>query len=127
MRWLCNRLFVIGGCFVTALALLCIWIPNALDVGSASLVINTMFGIITSIEASLGVGSMAQYQIIQMNRVYEYTSLPEEKEELLPTDKTFRNVRVTLPRGDLGDLRARKVEGLVEIVQGFELVLRQIP
>merc|ERR1719323_2593274 len=37
-RWLCNRLFLLAGCFVTALALLCVWIPNRLDVGAASLV-----------------------------------------------------------------------------------------
>merc|ERR1740129_1315330 len=92
IRWLCNRLFVLGGCFVTALALLCVWIPNALDVGSASLVINTMFTIIVSIEGNLSVGSMAQYQIIAMNRIYGYPALPEEREELLPTDKAFQNV-----------------------------------
>merc|ERR1719221_622998 len=109
IRWLCNRLFVLGGCFVTALALLCIWIPNALDVGSASLVINTMFSIIVSIEGNLGVGSMAQYQIIAMNRIYEYTSLPEEREEQLPTDKIYQNVTVTVPRASMGELRAKEI------------------
>merc|ERR1719464_1935277 len=104
IRWLCNRLFVLGGCFTTGLALLCVWIPNAMDVGSASLVINTMFTIIVSIESSIGTGSMAQYQIIAMNRIYEYTSLPEEREDVLHSDKTFQNVMVTVDRSYFGEL-----------------------
>eukprot|EP00413_Alexandrium_margalefii_P030270 CAMPEP_0204565086 /NCGR_PEP_ID=MMETSP0661-20131031/35260_1 /ASSEMBLY_ACC=CAM_ASM_000606 /TAXON_ID=109239 /ORGANISM="Alexandrium margalefi, Strain AMGDE01CS-322" /LENGTH=1610 /DNA_ID=CAMNT_0051572797 /DNA_START=113 /DNA_END=4945 /DNA_ORIENTATION=+ len=104
IRWLCNRLFVLGGCFTTGLALVTIWIPNAMDVGGASLVINTMFTIIVSIEASIHTGSMAQYQIIAMNRIYEYTSLPEEREEVLESDSVFKNLTVKVMRKAMGTL-----------------------
>jgi len=130
IRWLCNRLFVLGGCFVTGLALLCIWIPGALDVGSASLVINTMFQIIVSIEANIATGSMAQYQIIAMNRIYEYTSLPEEREQTLPGDNTFRSLTVSLARSALGVLSWRVTEDQVEITRasrtGGDVLLSQI-
>merc|ERR1719181_336687 len=130
IRWLCNRLFVLGGCFVGGIALICVWMPSGLDVGGASLVINTMFGLITAIESNIGTGSMAQYQIIAMNRVYEYTALPEEREEELPQDKTFQNIAVTLRRSQLAELECRKTpEGLQIYFRGMEtdVVLQQIP
>uniref|UniRef100_A0A7S1RCI9 ATP-dependent transporter ycf16 n=1 Tax=Alexandrium catenella TaxID=2925 RepID=A0A7S1RCI9_ALECA len=115
IRWLCNRLFVLGGFFVAGLALLCIWLPGALDVGSASLVINTMFSIIVMIEGNLSTGSMAQYQIIAMNRIYEYTALPEEREEILPTDTAFQSMSVSMQRVDLGLLERTDMNGTVHV------------
>lgn len=130
IRWLCNRLFVLGGCFVTGIALLCVWLPGSLDVGSASLVINTMFQLIVMIEGSINTGSMAQYQIIAMNRIYEYTALPEEREEELPSDRAFQNVTATVNRSALGDLEMRTApEGIQVYQRGHELdvLIQQIP
>ena len=75
---------------------------------------------------------MGQYQLIAINRIYDYTSLPEEREEQLPTDKTFHNEAVTVPRASKGELRAKEVKGRIEIAQvvakgGMEVGLRQIP
>mmetsp|Transcript_4105 Transcript_4105/g.9602 ORF Transcript_4105/g.9602 Transcript_4105/m.9602 type:complete len:564 (-) Transcript_4105:161-1852(-) len=130
IRWLCNRLFVLGGCFVTGLALMCVWIPGALDVGSASLVINTMFQIIVSIEVNIATGSMAQYQIIAMNRIYEYTSLPEEREELLESDKMYKNLTVAAARAELGVLGSQVVDGGIQITRtlatGKDAILVQL-
>mmetsp|Transcript_83807 Transcript_83807/g.245730 ORF Transcript_83807/g.245730 Transcript_83807/m.245730 type:complete len:1605 (-) Transcript_83807:41-4855(-) len=109
IRWLCNRLFVLGGCFTTGLALITVWVPGAMDVGGASLVINTMFSIIVSIEGSIHTGSMAQYQIIAMNRIYEYTSLPEEREEVLESDSLFKNQTVVVARKAMGQLECTGV------------------
>jgi len=104
IRWIVNRLFLIGGIFVTGLTLLAIWVPNCTDVGSASLVINTMFSMVFSCEYTLGQFSMAQFQVICMNRVYEYTGLPEEREARLPTDDVFKNWTIAFPRAMLGRL-----------------------
>jgi len=117
IRWLCNRLFVLGGFFTTGLALLCVWIPGSMDVGSASLVINTMFTIIVSIESNISIGSMAQYQIIAMNRIYEYTSLPEEREELLASDCTFQSISVKVERRALGELESQERDGHMEVAR----------
>mmetsp|Transcript_27346 Transcript_27346/g.77996 ORF Transcript_27346/g.77996 Transcript_27346/m.77996 type:complete len:1623 (-) Transcript_27346:183-5051(-) len=108
IRWICNRLFILGGIFVTGLALMAVWIPGATDVGTASLVINAMFGIIVGVEGSLNTGSSAQYQLIAMNRVYEYTSLPEERESTLPTDSTFRSITACIQRAKLREMQSSK-------------------
>merc|ERR1719361_475585 len=50
MRWLCNRLFMLGGLFVTCVALLVVWCPAALDIGRASLCVMTMFQLIAAVE-----------------------------------------------------------------------------
>jgi ABC-type multidrug transport system fused ATPase/permease subunit len=122
IRWLCNRLFVLGGCFLTGVSLICLWLPLGMDVGSASLVINTMFQLICGIEGTIHTGSQAQYQIIAMNRVYEYTSLPEEREDELPQDKTFQNSAVTLSRSKLGELESRRTpQGLQIYARGQEM------
>jgi len=109
IRWLCNRLFVIGGCFTTGLALITVWIPGAMDVGGASLVINTMFTIIVQIETCIHTGSAAQYQVIAMNRIYEYSSLPEEKEEYHESDAVFANMTVRVKRRAMGKLEVSDV------------------
>lgn len=131
IRWLCNRLFVLGGCFTTGLALVTVWVPGAMDVGGASLVINTMFTIIVSIESSIHTGSMAQYQIIAMNRIYEYTSLPEEREEVLDSDSVFMNMTVKVMRKAMGHLECQRVnKGKVVIARpsakSSEQLLEQI-
>mmetsp|Transcript_18519 Transcript_18519/g.41952 ORF Transcript_18519/g.41952 Transcript_18519/m.41952 type:complete len:1725 (-) Transcript_18519:145-5319(-) len=117
IRWLCNRLFVLGGFFVAGLALFCTWVPGIMDVGSASLVLNTMFTLIVMIEGNLSTGSMAQYQIIAMNRIYEYTALPEEREDILPSDAAFQNVSVNVSRANLGMLDVEEAHGKVEVVR----------
>merc|ERR1719245_1079477 len=131
IRWLCNRLFVLGGFFTTGVALLCVWITGALDVGSASLVINTMFSIIVSVEGSIHTASLAQYQIIAMNRVYEYTSLPEEREETLASDSPFHSFQVCVKRRELGNLQYEIKDGLVVVYRSHrdrrEPLLRQMP
>jgi len=43
-----------------------------------------------------------------MNRVYEYTGLPEEREARLPTDSVFKNFTITIPRAMLARLGSSK-------------------
>jgi len=104
VRWVVNRLFLLSAIFVTIIVLLCVWIPNCLDVGSASLVINLVFSLLFTVEGMLNTFSGSQMLMICMNRVYEYTALPEEREARLPTDAAFMNWNVSIPRAMLGRL-----------------------
>lgn len=130
MRWLCNRLFVLGGFFVTCLALLVVWVPGALDTGSSSLCMLIMFQIIVMVESNITIGASAQYQIIAMNRVYEYTKLPMEAEEEFATDKAFKNLTIRIARSALAGL---EYQGGADGVQVHhrgrpgDVVLEQVP
>lgn len=132
MRWLCNRLFLLGGFFVTCITILVVWVPTALDVGRASLCVVLLFNLIGMIESYVTIGVSAQYQIIAMNRLYEYTSLPEEREEELPSDNKYMNYVVRVKRVDLGWLHCKDERGVLHIVltdpTGSEMpLLQQLP
>jgi len=127
--WLVGRLLLLGGFFVTSLALLIIWVPGVLDVGRASLCLMGVFSILSGAEGSIEVGASAQYQLIAMNRIHEYTRLPEEREEELITDKTLTDLVVSLPRSALGSLVCREGPNGVEVLRGGagHVLLRQVP
>merc|ERR1712032_1138904 len=88
-----------------------------------------IFNIIVMIESNVVVGASAQYQIIAMNRVFEYTSLPEEADDELPSDKTFKNLLVRFPRSYLGRMESRGGADGVHIFErkaGVDKILEQV-
>lgn len=127
--WLTGRLLVLGGFFVTTLALLIIWVPGVLDVGRASLCLMGVFSILSGIEGSIEVGASAQYQLIAMNRIHEYTRLPEEREEVLVADRALSDLSVSTPRSALESLVCRRGPEGVEVVRAnsAKVVLKQVP
>jgi len=130
-RWLNNRIFVLGGIFVTCLSLAVVWVPGAVeDVGTANLILVLVFSIIVTIENMVHCGASAQYQIIAMNRLHEYTALPEEGEEELPTDAAYMSYMVRLPRSQLIKLESQDVMGGIQVFPcglGQDPLLQQVP
>jgi len=129
-RWLTNRLFLLGGIFTTLLSLMVLWAPTSLSIGTASLCLMTLYCIITMSEQYLSCGALAQYDIITINRVYEYAkSLPKEAPFELQTDAPFRSILVNLHRSRLDNLAWRCEENLHYIfneITGKD-VLQQVP
>jgi len=124
---------MLGGLFATCLGLAVIWVPNALDVGRSSLCMMVVFSILSSMESSIEVGASAQCQLIAMNRIHEYITLPEERPEELISDKTYSDFMVTVLRSSIVNVKARGMEfgsddalEAVDIAKGHVL-LREAP
>merc|ERR1719199_338125 len=79
-RWLVNRLFMMMGFFVSCMLLIVIWVPGILSIGAIGLCLVNMFQAIVGIENDVEILMKAQFQLISMKRLYDYTTLDEEAE-----------------------------------------------
>jgi ABC-type multidrug transport system fused ATPase/permease subunit len=83
------------------------------------------------VETYIDQASGAQFQFISMNRLFEYTKLPQEKPARLKTDNMYTSFAVWIRRNDLGTLEMRGNQGAYYVVRqtpkGTETVLEQIP
>jgi len=128
-RWLSCRLFLINGFFVTWIAIIAIWV-DALTVGNAAFCIVQIFQVLIVVDNVIEISSAAQYQIVAMNRIHEYTKLPREKDAILPTDSSFIDFSVTISREDLGTLEKEYSKEGVHVVRPAALrkaLLWQVP
>lgn len=103
-RWLSFRLFLVNSMFVTWISLIAVWVVDALNVGDAVFCILQIFMMLNKIDIAIEISAAAQYQVVSMNRLHEYTMLPQEKEDVIPSDGRFIDFVVTLSRDELGDL-----------------------
>jgi len=130
-RWLSCRIFAISGLFVTWIALIAVWVEGAFSIGNAVFCILQMFQMMFIIDQAIDMSSEAQYQIVAMNRIHEYTMLLEERPDLVPSDGRFTDFVASFSRAELGELRTEKdLAGVWHVLRDRpwpEIVLDALP
>lgn len=130
-RWLVNRLFLLLGFFITVLLLIAVWVPHVISFGGIGLALASCFQVVTSIEQYINSAAQAQFQFISLNRLYEYTKLPQERPNEMASDGKYKTFAVQITRAVLGKLFHRQEGGVIKIFRekagGEELLLVQDP
>jgi len=131
-RWLVNRLFLLLGFFITLLVLVAVWVPGIISFGGIGLALCNCFQVVTGIEQYIGSAAGAQFQFISLNRLYEYTKLPQEKPNELPSDGKYKTFAVMVTHLLMGKLKSKEEAGVLKIYRekadgSDELVLQQDP
>lgn len=103
-RWVIQRLFLLIGFYMTFMMFICIWVPGTLSFGALGLCLANMLQVCVSIEDDMEYFARAQFQLISMNRIHEYTKLPQEKPNLVAGDDRFTDFTVEIPCESLSDL-----------------------
>jgi len=116
-RWLVNRLFLMMGFFVCGMVLIAIWVPNSIAIGGIGLCLANMFSMIVAIEDDIDKAMKAQFQVISMKRLHDYTVLEQEADYEKDCDISFRSYCVKVQRRKLGTLERQNSEGGVIIVK----------
>jgi len=130
-RWLVNRLFLLLGFMVTLLVLVAVWVPSIISFGGIGLCILNCFQIVTGVEGYISSAANAQFQFITLNRLYEYTRLPQERPNELPNDGKYKSFGVKVARALVGKMEQREEDGLKIILRHDaagreEVVLSQV-
>mmetsp|Transcript_10600 Transcript_10600/g.19563 ORF Transcript_10600/g.19563 Transcript_10600/m.19563 type:complete len:1646 (-) Transcript_10600:56-4993(-) len=116
-RWLVNRLFLMFGFFVTCVMIVCIWVPNTLSAGAIGLCLTNMLQMLVDIEGFIDAGMQAQFQMISLNRLHDYTKLPQEAPAVRAGDGPFQSRILCLQRRALGALGSRQTANGVVVVR----------
>jgi len=133
-RWTTNRVLITYSMFGTIVAAIGVLflVKQQASVGTVGLCLSHLSMIIMGSEAFLQQMTDAQFQFISMNRLHEYTMLPEEKDARKPTDGRFFSPMVHVAREALGSLLIKRQDTRLQIwkkqgLTGEELLLEQMP
>jgi len=107
-RWVIMRLYLILAWYVCLMVIIMIWVPNACSFGAVGLCLANLLRIAMGIENDVEIATNSQFQFISMNRVHEYTKLPQEAALELPGDAHYKSFTLTLWRSRLGKLEIAK-------------------
>jgi len=113
-RWTVNRLTLIYSIFCTSVAVIGVLFLSQKQntgVGTVGLCLSHISGIIMQAESFLQQLTEMQFQFISMNRLQEYTELPEEREPIQETDGKYYSPVVNLHRSAIGSLAIQRNEG----------------
>lgn len=103
-RWVIQRLFLLIAFYMTLIVFICIWVPGTMSFGSLALCLSNMLQICVGIEGIIDYCVKAQIQMISMNRVHEYTMLPQEKPNFVQGDRDLTSFTVWLSPDSLAGL-----------------------
>merc|ERR1719183_2370597 len=107
-RWAIMRIYCILAFYTSTMVLVMIWVPNIVSFGMVGLCLSNLLRIAVGIEMDVEVLTGVQFQLISMNRIHEYTMLPQERDAELPSDKKYKNFSVKVWRSRLGALEIVK-------------------
>jgi len=107
-RWVIMRVYLLLAFYTTTMVCMMMWIPNIVTFGAVGLCLSNLLKIACGIESDVEVATSSQFQFISMNRIFEYTKLPQERDYELPGDKDCKSLVVTVWRGKLGKLSIMK-------------------
>jgi ABC-type multidrug transport system fused ATPase/permease subunit len=124
-KWVILRLGYFYLFFLTSILLLLLWFPNMLPVGIAGLLTTYMCANIIALEMNLEQASGLQFELVNMDRVYEYTNLPSEKPARMPQDSQYATFFVKTNRIELGSLQAIRQSGKIQIVRGPQIIFEE--
>lgn len=115
-RWAVNRLTLLWACLGGGVSIVCVMMPGQVQIGFASLCLMNIVVIIGAVDFSLENATNVQFEFVSMNRLHEYTSLPQEQPHLKDGDEKYRSYIVELPRSDLGPLESvADAQGLIVV------------
>merc|ERR1719310_1811685 len=88
-----------------------------------------MFQLILAIEGDIKIAMNAQFHLIAMKRLYDYSCLPQEAAHEVDTDARYQSYTVYTPRDRLGQLECQNTDAGIVIVRkrsgGGQVVLVQ--
>merc|ERR1719235_1575085 len=117
-RWLVNRLFLMMGFFACGMVLISIWVPNSIAIGGVGLCLANMFALIVTIEDHIDKAMQAQFQVISLKRLHDYTVLDQEAEYERDDDIDYRSYCIKVKRSTLGRIeRQVDADGRIIIVR----------
>jgi ABC-type multidrug transport system fused ATPase/permease subunit len=116
-RWLVNRLFLMMGFFVSSMVLIAVWVPNSIAIGGVGLCLANMFRIVSMIEPDIDTLMRAQFQLISMKRLHEYTCLVQEADYEKESDRECKSYVVKVKRKRLGMLVRKDTTSGIVIVK----------
>jgi ABC-type multidrug transport system fused ATPase/permease subunit len=121
-KWVIIRLGLLYVAFLTSIVLISIWFPMAISIGTTGLCISYTLGIICDFEFVLENASGAQWELITMNRLYEYTNLPQEKDAICKNDSNYTCFFVKVKRVELGNLKQVSAGDRITIMRNQRII-----
>jgi len=118
-RWVGNRIVLIGSMFSTVIAAVGVLYlaRQGQSIGTVGMCLSHIAGVIMGAEGFMQMLTEAQFQFISMNRLHEYTSLPQERPATLPTDGKYFSPVVQVHRAVLGSMTIRREGTRMQIVR----------
>lgn len=104
-RWVIQRLLLLIGFYMASVVLISIWVPGTLSFGALGLCLANMMQVCVQVEDDMEYFAKAQFQLISMNRLNEYTKLPQEKPSYVEGDNRFTSFTIWMARESLAGLR----------------------
>jgi ABC-type multidrug transport system fused ATPase/permease subunit len=124
-KWVIIRLGLLYVAFLTSIVLISIWFPMAISIGTTGLCISYTLGIICDFEFVLENASGAQWELITMNRLYEYTNLPQEKDAICKNDSNYTCFFVKVKRVELGNLKQVSAGDRITIMRNQRIIFEE--
>jgi ABC-type multidrug transport system fused ATPase/permease subunit len=125
LKWVIVRLGLLYVSFLTCIVLLSVWFPGTVSIGTTGLCISYSIGIICELEFTLENASGAQWELITMNRIHEYTYLPQEKDAICKDDNKYTCFFVKLKRMELGNLKQSSNEDRISIMRNEKVLFEE--
>jgi len=103
-RWLVGRMTVVCGFFASCVALVAIWVPGFVDLGTIALCVTCAALVVAQIESYMEAASDIQAQVVAMGRLHEFESFPQEAAAELDADARYCSFTVSCERPDPEDV-----------------------
>jgi ABC-type multidrug transport system fused ATPase/permease subunit len=104
-KWVIVRLGLLYISFLTSIVLLSVWFPASISIGTTGLCISYCLSIICDLEFQLENASGAQYELVNLDRIHEYTNLKQEADAICKDDSKYTCFFVKIKRMELGSLK----------------------
>lgn len=135
-RWTCNRVLLTYSIFGTIVAVMGVFVlqgHHAGSVGTMGLCLSHISVLIMGSEGFLNMLTETQFQFISMNRLQEYSELPEERAPMQATDGKYYSPVVNIQRATIGSCEVRCQGTRLQILRKTgpngetEVLLEQMP
>lgn len=117
-RWTVNRLTLLWGFMGGAVCIVVVMMPDKVSIGFASLCLMNIVMILGAVDFTLENATALQFEFVSMNRIHEYTKLPQEAPRRMPGDDKYRDFVVSVSRAAIGPLQKSTRASGVVVVRG---------